>query len=174
MERVLRRRSMVSFGNLLWLREVVKEAVNKSNHAIQIALLLVTVPRTLDSIFVVAVADCCLCMLLGLWLGFSGSVTCKRMCVARMRYWIQEKFTCSISFRSFDLMPSQGSRKSLNFRTSIEQRGLLEKLLVARPIKKYYIIMGPLYHSSTGWSISWVKFSCPSALTFIFSLLSMF
>jgi hypothetical protein len=37
--------------NLLWLREIVKEGVNKSNHPIQNPLLLVTEPRTRDNIY---------------------------------------------------------------------------------------------------------------------------
>jgi hypothetical protein len=49
MERVLYRRLIVSYCNWLWLREIVKEGVNKSNYPIQIAILSVTEPRTRDN-----------------------------------------------------------------------------------------------------------------------------
>jgi hypothetical protein len=43
-------RLIVSNSNWLWLRVIVKEPVNKSNHPILNPLLLVTEPRTRDNI----------------------------------------------------------------------------------------------------------------------------
>jgi hypothetical protein len=37
-------RLIVSYCNLLWLREIIKEGVSKSNHPIENPLLLVTEP----------------------------------------------------------------------------------------------------------------------------------
>jgi hypothetical protein len=50
MERVLGSHWLRAVVNWLWLRVVIKEGVNKSNHPIQNLLLLVTEPRTRDHI----------------------------------------------------------------------------------------------------------------------------
>jgi hypothetical protein len=43
-------RFIVSYSNWLWLRQVVQEGVNKSNHPVQNPLLLVTEPQTRNNI----------------------------------------------------------------------------------------------------------------------------
>jgi hypothetical protein len=50
MERILGRRLIVSSCNWFGLRVIVREAISKSNHPVQNPLLLVTEPRTRDTV----------------------------------------------------------------------------------------------------------------------------
>jgi hypothetical protein len=55
MEGALGKKLIVSSCDLLWLREIVQEGVDKFNHPIQNQLLLATEPRTRDNIFLIFV-----------------------------------------------------------------------------------------------------------------------